>query len=281
MRLGIADLTGIRAKLHRAEEHRCTLEAEIIRWFAEKHANRSLFNIRRDGSWYCVITEPLPKFDIRFAIIAGDIFHNLRSALDHLVYQLVLRDGNKPTRWNEFPIYDSEPRFLDNVKFRKRNPERGPLYGIIVDGDAWTIIEAAQPYKGRDRGLVVLGSRIGIIGKLSNVDKHRTLYVQMAWVHDTAIRDAIGWNPSVSPLEEKINSALISFEKPTEIVRYRFADNTDPNMHVKGRLALTPSFGESPEEGAIQLALGAFRDLIDRVRILLDSVNKLPRVIDV
>jgi len=35
---------------------------------------------------------------------AGDIVHNLRSALDHLAFQLVLAGGHTPTTETAFPV---------------------------------------------------------------------------------------------------------------------------------------------------------------------------------
>ena len=142
----VADLSGVRLKLGRPEEHLSTLKTEVDAR-TEQHSDRSLIDVRRDGDWHVVEIEPPPSIPRRWALIGGDLIHNLRSVLDHLVWQLVLRDGQQPSRWNEFPIIDSEQRFLQEVKFRKRNPDRSPLQGIRVDGDAWAIIEAAQPYK--------------------------------------------------------------------------------------------------------------------------------------
>ena len=273
MAAGIADLTGIRAKLRRAKEHQNTLKTEFSIW-VEQHANTRRFQIRRDSSWYVVTGEPFPQLDIRFCIIAGDLVHNLRSALDHLVWQLVIRDGQEPSRRNEFPICYSQKRFRDDVKFRKNKPKLSVLYGIMVDGDAWTIIEKAQPYVS----LLPEENLIGLIGRLSSLDKHRTLYVQMPMVGD--IKDAISWSPEAILLEERIGVQALSFEHPTEVVRYRFADNPYPNVQVKGGLPISPTIGEGTEEG-YQLDIPMFNNLIGAVTAIVDEVSKLPRVIDV
>ncbi len=269
----IADLTGVRAKLKRAKEHQSVLEAEVDIW-GKQQANVRRFKIRCDGLWHIVTCEPLPQPDIRFSIIAGDLIHNLRSALDHLVYQLVLREGQQPSHWNEFPIYESKQRFLEEVKVRKSRPECSFLYGITVDGDAWTIIEKAQPYTSPNPRTDILG----IIGRLSILDKHRTLCVQIPFVGD--IRKAISWNPDAILLEERIGALTLSLEKPTEVVRYRFADQPNPNMHVQGRLTINPTFGEGDIEGSCQFGIGFFNKLINSVASIVDEVSKLPRVIN-
>jgi hypothetical protein len=274
MTTNIADLAGVRAKLRRAKEHKGTLKTEFDIW-AKQQADAHVFHIRRDGSWYIAMTESLKQPDIRFAVIAGDIVHNLRSALDHLVWQLVLRDGHEPSRWNEFPMCKSEELFFKKVKFRKSKPEVGVLYGITVDGDAWTIIEKAQPYVRPPN----TESLIGVIGRLSIWDKHRTLYIQRTFVED--IRGAIGWNPEAILLEERISTSDLSFEKPTEVVRYRFADQPSPNVHVKGDLPIIPTFGEGEIKGGYQLSIGMFDKLITKVTKIVDEVSNLPRVIDI
>jgi hypothetical protein len=50
------------------------------------------------------------------ALIIGDALHNLRSALDHLYYQVVLACGGKPTKWTIFPIRDTREELETRVK---------------------------------------------------------------------------------------------------------------------------------------------------------------------
>lgn len=273
MTKAVATLNGVRAKLRRAEEHQRNLETEFDSW-AKKQSDVLGFNIRRDGPWYVIAVKPMPQPDIRFCCIAGDIVHNLRSALDHLVWQLVLRDGQEPSDRNQFPIYTSKEKFLNEVKFRKSSPERSVLYGITIDGDAWTIIEKAQPYIS----VKPTANNIALIGRISNLDKHRTLCVHIPIVMNT--RDAFGWSADAVLLETRMGATALSFEKPTEIVRFRFADQPHPNVHVKGGLAVSPTFGEGPIKGGYQLSIGTFSELTSSVTAVVDEVSKLPRVID-
>jgi hypothetical protein len=50
---------------------------------------------------------------LRLGVILGDMVHNLRSALDHLVWQAVLRNGGRPNRSHQFPICDDEKDWND------------------------------------------------------------------------------------------------------------------------------------------------------------------------
>lgn len=48
-----------------------------------------------------------------WGMIIGDIIHNLRSALDLLISDLLIVNGNKPTESSSFPVSKSEKVFLD------------------------------------------------------------------------------------------------------------------------------------------------------------------------
>jgi hypothetical protein len=73
-------------------------------------------------------------------LIAGEVIHNLRSALDHLAYQLYLRGGKAQGKGRHvyFPICESKTVY-DDKKGRKT---RGMTPGAIA------AIDATHPYKG-------------------------------------------------------------------------------------------------------------------------------------
>lgn len=271
---GIADLTGIGLKLDRAKEHLKTLKTEL-NIYSEKHANLRIIQIEREGAWHVVKVGPLPESDVRRSIVAGDLIYNLRSALDQLVWQLVLRDGEKPSGRNEFPILDSKEQWLDEVRYRLP-PGNQPLSGITIDGDAWTIIENAQPYKTPEPKTHLLS----IVRRLSNLDKHRTLYEQMAFAGLDTLEDAIGWNPDAVLLKQVRIPGPLSPDKPTQVWRLRFAADPEPGVYVKGRLAITPTLGEGDHEGAVQLGVsGGLKLLIDHVEVIVIACRQLPRII--
>ncbi len=63
------------------------------------------------GKHYLAIT-PSERIPNEIALIFGDVVHNLRSALDHVVHAFV----PKPTTKTQFPIYDTDVRFEKVVK---------------------------------------------------------------------------------------------------------------------------------------------------------------------
>lgn len=93
------------------------------------------------------------------AVIVGDCLFCLRSALDHIVWALVLANGKKPGICNQFPICSSCKNFAVEV-------QKGRLRG--VSDKALAVVEGLQPYNGSPNPL-------GMLNSLHNVDKHRSL----------------------------------------------------------------------------------------------------------
>ena len=150
--------SGVFAKLDRADEHmrelRCLLDAHM----------RRPDLIRGIISYDPVDHKIYPRYRVqglphKLPVGAGDVIHNLRSALDHVVWQLVLANGGTPTYRTDLPIYTT----------------RRPI--VIAGGISPTtqrLIEAEQPFNAHQWEQQ---SRrpLAMLQYISNVDKHRTL----------------------------------------------------------------------------------------------------------
>ena len=103
---------------------------------------------------------PIPEHTL--GPLIGDVLHNFRSALDHLVYELaVSHTGALPQRVEgstEFPIFVEEPR-----------AEAWERRVGAVAPEARVAIERMQPYQPRSYPVHALAALYG----LSNIDKHR------------------------------------------------------------------------------------------------------------
>jgi hypothetical protein len=95
----------------------------------------------------------------------------MRSALDHLVYELAPPKARKSSR-TQFPI------FTDEREFNRRGIPR--ITGIT--GDERTLIERVQPYAASNPPS---NDPLAILNKLSNLDKHRLLVPIIAAVSTT------------------------------------------------------------------------------------------------
>lgn len=105
------------------------------------------------------------------ALFLGDIFHNLRSALDHLVFQLALKNTNGAIEVEsrvQFPIEDKMSTF--DRRCIARSPRDPGAWIAEVHRDDQAIIRRFQPDGGPDGGLLLQHLR-----DYSNTDKHRLL----------------------------------------------------------------------------------------------------------
>ena len=158
-------LDGPYAKLDRAREHLDTLRRELDRAEAV-NAYRAVeeFNSEeRRHIWRLKVDSTVVE---RLSVVAGDVVHNLRSSLDHLVWQLILKAGRQPTKTAEFPIYLSKsppPRECFDKAGRRKIHD--------VPDEAKDIIESVQPYHSAKPS----ESDLWLLNELDNIDKHRTL----------------------------------------------------------------------------------------------------------
>lgn len=105
-----------------------------------------------------VIATPIP---VRVALIIGDCLQNLRTALDYLVWELVLAAQNVPGKKNAFPVCLNAKSFKEAVR-------NGRIDG--VPEDAKRLVETLQPYLD-SRGTE--GNVLVVLDELTNINKHR------------------------------------------------------------------------------------------------------------
>jgi hypothetical protein len=152
-------LAGVQAKIKRAKKHIQELDVALKAFF---DTNPYVVGAKRDPQtrkpiYYLVSVEDV---DVDIAAIAGNVLQDLRSALDHLAYQLVQVGTGLPSPFNYvyFPIFDSATKY-----------EAGKLGQIKgMRQDAIDAIDAVKPYKGGNDTLWRLH-------RLNTVDKHRLL----------------------------------------------------------------------------------------------------------
>jgi hypothetical protein len=161
-------LDGCRVKIDRARFHIDEMK-ESIRVFID----RSPFKVQAEihgeppSEEAVFVAEANPEFEgvpLGITLIAGEVVHQLRSALDHLVWQLVVvNTGQAPQGTKSgFPI------FRDAAGYAQR--AQAMIVGVSAQASAR--IEAAQPFHaGADAEKVVTWA----LHELSNTDKHRMI----------------------------------------------------------------------------------------------------------
>lgn len=205
-------LDDIHVKLARAKEHLDTLNSEIDRFATKKPY--AFHVITEYGSNRSHDVEWLREPPLRWSAIVGDCVHNLRSALDHIVWALSGGDGNAPSH-AEFPIFIDEEKYLKRTK--EGEPARGSGLWKIQAVSAFkgkAVFYRLQPFNGTDDPT---RHPLWILHELDRVDKHRRLHV----VGGTAFIDL--WQRGVATLEDlplgwRQVYATASPEYPTEVL---------------------------------------------------------------
>jgi hypothetical protein len=195
----VASLKGPRLKLDRAKSHLDDLVEAIKRFYETDPYDGVVKDNPETQRREFTVTQADPLPD-ELALISGDVIHNLRSALDHLIWQLIIANGGKPNENAAFPIWRSESKFKSSR----------PGYAKGVSKQALDLLYGLKPYKGGNDAL-------WRIHKLDIVDKHRLL-LTVAMRHESVILDLGGmankllgsdvkWDPmpiALNPAERQI-----------------------------------------------------------------------------
>ena len=176
--MGRASLKSVELRLERALDHFEALATSINRVTGDPDTYGVVLEVdekRRPVLRVQHVKEPSPEWEG----LVSDCAHGMRSALDHLAYQLLIANtpGRVPrdrAKSSAFPIYTSGREFRERVQrgSRKGQPtSRSGLHKIRgVSDNARAIIERLQPYHRRKNPNA---RRLWELQELSNADKHR------------------------------------------------------------------------------------------------------------
>ena len=164
----IAD--AIRKKVERAEEHIDDFKSAlglgggspILGYAADVH---------EDGHGNLVCTTDVPVPGLEHGIIVGDLVHQLRSCLDHIVYAMVkpVCTDDRILRKVTFPVFCDSTELTNSRSFKTLTNVLGSGSKQIAE------IYRSQPHE-RDP-ISPKSDPLWIISKLDNIDKHRTILV--------------------------------------------------------------------------------------------------------
>ncbi|MGD0883106.1 MAG: hypothetical protein ABSB09_16195 [Acidimicrobiales bacterium] len=227
-------LASVLVKIDRAESHLRFLEADVERVFPG-HRYVIEPEIYDEGRRHVFKAQHPPEIPPDWSLVVGDMFHNLRSSLDYLAYQLVLCCGGTPNTKTNFPIRD-RPYIRRNWWRPWKEQRILPTISGGIGRDVREILEAVQPYHGpkRNHGL-------DLLRHLDNVDKHRRLVI-IAVATTNSISSAISGDPmepppsttvfTRRPFEHDEVIAIVNYERPYP--------QPDPNLYFIPDIA----FGE-------------------------------------
>ncbi len=246
-------------KIDRAKEHTAELKRQLNTFFS---SNPFKVGAKRDPQtqrliYYIVSAEPIPDV---ISLVVGDVIQNLRSALDHLAYQIVCNDtGEKPPKPNAiyFPIADDFTRY----EAKKNNNLEG------AHPDTIAAIDALKPYKGGN-------DTIWALHRLNNIEKHRVLLTagsQMTGLNigHLIAQDIKSFSPEKDLQVPKINMFLrpadtgFPLKAGSELYIGAVDEQPDPKQEFRIRIALN-------EPGIIDE-----QDILETVKQFVEEVDNI------
>ena len=229
-------LDGVRAKLERADEHLEILYGEVARFLYGKPYELVLEYDAENVTWivHMRIHRDPP---IRIATVAGDCIHNLRSALDHLVYALVEKAEGTPGKHTRFPLFLTETAWLSG---HARNTE-GLSPAMVAE------IDALQPYHGSHKDGHPVTHPLWHLEQLWNWDKHNLLVPTVGSMEGLR---RVGYSPN-DDVGTWMSSSYLEpgapVEDGTELFRMRYADpGPNPEMEMHGDITFDVTLSSGP-----------------------------------
>lgn len=253
----VKTLSGCFAKVDRAKEQIEVLEKETRDILSNNYTILGENRYWEDPKRFVFYVDG-PEFPLRISVFVGEIVHNLRSSLDHLVCALALMNSGEYRRSNQFPVCDTYEKFQSSQK-------RGYLKG--VGSEAFKLIQSLQPYYTGDPEK----NPLKVLHDLNVMDKHRILIVLVTAI---IMGDRLMVSPGDAPASIKMPPARFKYglhrgsENGCEIqwVEYE-TDEKNKRFSVENEFSV---FLALEKAGAIERPL-----LIDSLNLLHQSVNKV------
>lgn len=250
--LSADNLTGVYVKIERAKKHVADLRSACnpfvdvgpktrpYRLYAEIDPETREQIIR------VAIYDALP---LELGAMAGDAVHNLRSALDLLMWQLVIGNGGTPTDKTMFPISETPHDFV-------AAPPRA-IQG--ASGDVASLLQTLKPHMGGNDAL-------WRIHRIDIVDKHHVLIpaamlVEAVFSKSHSRVDGVGRRRYPNLLAN--NGPIFPLKDEAEIVR--LPPSTNVNVEPEGICEIAFAEPEVVEGQAMVPTLAQLADYVEGV----------------
>lgn len=196
-------------KIERAEEHLAHFEDLLTGRDGAVKPFRSRaihYNPERQTTHY-ETTVTTPKAE--WAIVLGDVIHQLRATLDHLICALAMREHPRSV-CEDFKL--SFPILKDPNDFRADSRVSQGHFARLIGVDELAAVEEAQPYKRNPSNLT--GDPLFLLSQLDNIDKHRAILILD---NRLAIRSPVGGNFVTTTEEMQPGTKRFRVEFPAHI----------------------------------------------------------------
>lgn len=226
-------LDGVRLKLIRAEEHLRLLDKNIGEYF---DSNQPEIVKEADGEFVSFVLNVREQPSPYLGTIIGDCLHNMRSALDHLLWQLLCDPLPSDVRAAKLTF----PVFIKDVVYRNAINSNG--LSRCVSPAALALIERLQPYHLGDQAN---RHALWIIHELSNRDKHHMICTTVG----AAFCDEVVLTGNMNPafFSGIINPAVLNHG--AELFRVPIATGESDRMNVNARFRFFVAISEADPWG--------------------------------
>ncbi len=254
---------GYLLKLTRAHEQFYAIKADIVAFIKDdlQRPAGTLQYVDTNAEWHDILWDGVQAPDPMLGVKVGEFIHNVRSALDHLAWGLVLCSGGTPTRDTMFPIYQSHGEWITVLEKPRPNGRASPLEGVAKGARA--LIKAAQPYH---EGKRAVSHPLMKLVRLSNEDKHRRLHVAQVTAKRTG---PLRFDPpgivTVRDVRYAPPGTVVKNGAQVARVKLRWDAVPHAKMYVSATSDINIAFGEA---GKTPIA-----DLADLANILLTAME--------
>jgi hypothetical protein len=234
-------LAGAVEKFNRSKEQFDQLRTEMDAFFNEEPKPHSSLGEFDTDAWEWVERFQLrEKPPLRFGIILGDCLHNLRSALDHTMWQVTLLDGGLPDDATQFPIASKSEDQFETMANRR-------IPGLSADHRA--MVKEAQPYHAGHKAHI---DPLSVLATLSNIDKHQVIHPTYSFIAgdvnealDSLVGSYRGTGPSpVHKFWLAKEGSRMEHDTPWLRIEWKRGEEAPREVKVTGDMPLGISFGE-------------------------------------
>jgi hypothetical protein len=259
-------LDGVLAKLNRADAHLKSLQAEVAAFFGRDPYTFSE-HLDCEAGKYSLHIEILEQPPLAWSVFVGDFVHNLRSALDHLAWQLVVVSNAKPSHRTQFPIFTTEP--VGGAPLAK--------WESMVVGMNDPILKCVRQVQPYTAGSGAKETGLAILNRLSNEDKHRLPLARV-----TAVARHTTGSIGLIPVRDiQILDAEIATEHPLQdgdkvawaTVR---CTGPEPTVDMKGPIPMHMAF----RAGAKDVPMQGLVDIFEHTQVVVGLFEALCRETD-
>lgn len=234
-------LAGAIEKFNRAKEQLDELIEAMDAFFnAEPKPHTSVGEFDTDAWEWIERFQVIENPPLRFGVILGDCVHNLRSALDHTMWQVTLLDGNIPDGNTQFPIASKSESQFERMANRR-------IPGLSAKHRA--LVKQAQPYNAGNKAHT---HPLHVLATLSNTDKHQVLntaYNVNATDAQEAVDQFVGPGfenvpPQVRGVWMVKRGTRLTHGTPWLRIQWRPGEEPPRKVQMGGGLTLGIAFGE-------------------------------------